>query len=273
VPLNGPPPRRRPRAYVVDDEAPALARMRALLEASGRVDLVGASDDPFAARRALATDPVDVVFLDVEMPEMNGFALLAGLAPAPAVVFTTAHDAYAVRAFGVDALDYLLKPVARPALDRTLAKLERSLAPHPAPPPPDPGALAARLERLERNLEALAGARPAARLASRVGGRVRLLEPAEVSHVYAEDKLSYAVVAGEPFVVDHSIRDLEARLDPASFVRIHRATLVNLDHVAELRFGAGGTWVRLRGPPPADLPVARDRVAALRDRLRLPERP
>jgi two-component system LytT family response regulator len=272
VPVSGPPPppRRLPRAYVVDDEGPALRRLSALLEASGRVELVGASDDPFAARRALEADPVDVLFLDIQMPEMNGFALLAGLDPQPAVVFTTAHDAYALRAFGVNAIDYLLKPIGREGLDRALAKLERLRPAAAAGDSGPPAALGERLERLERGLEALAGR---ARLTSRVGGRVRLVDVAEVSHAYAEDKLTYAVAGGEPFVVDHTIRELEARLDPARFVRIHRATLVNLDHVAELYFGAGGVWVRLRGPPPAELPVARDRVAALRERLRLPGGP
>src|SRR5690606_23254732 len=112
-------------AYVVDDEHLAVQRLFDLLRRTGRVDVVGSTTDPAEAVRALSAQEVDVLFLDIHMPEIDGFALLERLPRAPLVVFTTAHDEHALRAFQVLAIDYLLKPIDRAQLERALDKLER----------------------------------------------------------------------------------------------------------------------------------------------------
>ncbi|HUS64033.1 MAG TPA: response regulator, partial [Kofleriaceae bacterium] len=113
-------------AFVMDDEPLAVKRLVGMLR--GRVDVVGSATDPAEAVRALRERPVDVLFLDIHMPEMDGFELLEKLPRPPLVVFTTAHDEHALRAFQVLAVDYLLKPIARADLDRALDKLERLTA-------------------------------------------------------------------------------------------------------------------------------------------------
>jgi two-component system, LytTR family, response regulator len=244
----------KPRAFVVDDEPLAVKRLCDLLRRSDRVELCGSATDPVLALRLLEATPVDVLFLDIHMPEIDGFELLARLARPPLVVFTTAHDQHALRAFQVLAVDYLLKPIGRAELDRALGKLER-LAPAAATPPPDLHAL----------LE-LVRAGPA-RIGSRLGDRVTLIDLERVSHFRAEDRLTYAVADGRDHVLDETLSALERRLDPARFVRIHRNTLVNLAFIAELKGEGGGLLVKLRDPDGTELPVARDRARALRDRL------
>ena len=120
------------RAYLVDDELPALKRLTRLLEATGRVEIVGSATNPTEALDWLSNHQPDVLFLDIQMPGMNGFDLLARLKLQPVVVFTTAYDQYALRAFEVNSIDYLLKPVEPEQLERALGKLEQfSLANRP----------------------------------------------------------------------------------------------------------------------------------------------
>ena len=113
------------RAYLVDDEPLALERLRRLLENTGRVEVTGFTTKPEEAVAALTEDPPDVCFLDIQMPRLTGFEVLAKLANQPIVVFTTAYDKYALKAFGVSAADYLLKPVEPETLTRALNQVER----------------------------------------------------------------------------------------------------------------------------------------------------
>src|SRR5271168_1611032 len=113
------------RAFLVDDEALALKRLQRMLAATQRVEVVGASSDPVEAIPAILEAGPDMLFLDIEMPGMTGFEMLTQLQPQPWVVFTTAYDRYALEAFGVNSVDYLLKPIETAALDRALDKIER----------------------------------------------------------------------------------------------------------------------------------------------------
>jgi two-component system LytT family response regulator len=113
------------RAYLVDDEPLALERLSRLLMQSGRVELTGSTTVPEEAVASLTAGPPDVCFLDIQMPRLNGFAVLARLPSQPVVVFTRAYDHYALQAFGVNSVDYLLKPIEPEALDRALTKVER----------------------------------------------------------------------------------------------------------------------------------------------------
>jgi two-component system LytT family response regulator len=114
------------RAYLVDDERLAVERLRRLLAATGRVEIVGSDTDPEAALPFLRANAVDVLFLDIQMPGLTGFELLERLDRNVTVVFTTAYDRYAIDAFGVNSLDYLLKPIEPERLERALGKVERS---------------------------------------------------------------------------------------------------------------------------------------------------
>ncbi|MET0645675.1 MAG: LytTR family DNA-binding domain-containing protein [Pyrinomonadaceae bacterium] len=255
------------RAFLVDDEPLALRRLGRLLRAAGGVEIVGSATDPGEALKALSAEPVDVLFLDIEMPGMNGFELLAKLDSQPLVIFTTAYDRYALHAFEVNSIDYLLKPVEPPQLDRALRKLAqlRDLA----------GSLTARtqfqslISRLVREF-APPPRRAADRICSRVGDRIVFIEPDEVTHFYSKDRLTFAATGSKQYVVDYTIAELEERLAPRGFLRVHRATLLNLSHVGELHRWFGGRMiVRLKDKERTELTVARDQVKTLKERLGL----
>ena len=251
----------RLRAYVVDDEPLALKRLVRLLEATGRVEIVGSATDPRQALEALAGSAVDVAFLDIHMPELSGLELAARLPRETLAVFTTAYDQHAVAAFEVNAVDYLLKPIDAARLS---AAVDRVAARRADPTPGDLRAVLARLGGL------LKGEAHLAHLASRIGERVQLISVDDVTHVFARDRATYAATAAGEHMLDATLAELERRLDPAKFFRIHRATLVNLAYVAELHADLGGRLaVRLRGGSRDDLVVSRDRVRPLKERLGL----
>jgi two-component system LytT family response regulator len=246
------------RAYLVDDERLAVERLTRLLNATGRVTIAGSSTDPVAALEFLRATPVDVLFLDIQMPGLTGFELLAQLDRDVTVVFTTAYDRYALDAFGVSSLDYLLKPIEADRLDQALDKVERFA-----------GRTRPDMRALARELAAqLAPNRRLERVASRVGERTTVLDVARISHFTSKDKLTFAVVNGHEHVIDHTLTELEAQLDARRFARIHRATIVNIGFVQEL-FPAvdGGVLLRLRNEQKTELSVARDRVRELKQRL------
>ncbi len=251
------------RAFVVDDEQLAVKRLVRLLEETGRVEIAGSSTDPIDALAALNEKPVDVLFLDIQMPGMTGFEMLTYLDPQPLVVFTTAFDQYALQAFEVNSIDYLLKPIEASHLARALDKIDRLRA---APvPPPDWHAL---LEQLTGAVKQTAPPAYPERIASRAGEKIQIIDLAKVTHFFAQDKLTYAATEAKNYVVDHAVGDLEERLNPRQFCRIHRATLLNLAWVREVDAWLGGrVLVRLKDSKGTQLPVARERAQELKKRL------
>jgi two-component system LytT family response regulator len=239
-----------------------------MLAVTGRVEIAGTSTDPVEAVEAILKTKPDVLFLDIEMPGMNGFQMLSKLDPQqqPLIVFTTAYDQYALEAFGVNSVDYLLKPIEAPQLARALDKIDRMRS--GVEPRPEIRAL---LERITA-LAATGAGQPiyTDRIASRTGERVELIDLGRVTHFFARDKLTYAATAAKNYVVDHTIQELEQKVDPRKFARIHRATLVNLDYVQELNtWFAGRMMVRLKDQKRTELTVSRDRVRPLKERLGL----
>ena len=246
------------RAYLVDDERLAVERLTRLLNATGRVDHRRIVDRPGEALEFLRSHPVEVLFLDIQMPGLTGFELLEQL------------DTRGRR--GVhDRLRSLRDRGVRRELGRLPAEADRARAARSrarqaerfaAQPRPDVRALA-------RELAAeLAPNRRLERIASRVGERTTVLDVARIGHFSSKDKLTFAVVNGREHVIDYTLTELETRLDPRRFVRIHRATIVNIGFVQEL-FPAvdGGVLVRLKDEPKTELTVARDRVRELKERL------
>ena len=252
---------KRTRAYLVDDEPLALERLHRMLLETGRVEIVGQSTDPHLAMEAVERLRPQTIFLDIEMPVVDGFELVSRLAYEPTIVFTTAYSQYALKAFEVNSIDYLLKPIEPDELARALTKLERRQL---------DGEVG--FERIRAVLDELSAsnATPSTlhRIASRTGNRIRLVDLVRVSHFNADDKLTYAVTDEGAHVVDQTLNELEKTLDARRFQRIHRSSLVNLDYVAELYGSFGGSFrVRLRDRQQSDLKVARDRVQPLKEKL------
>ena len=251
------------RAYLVDDEPPAVERLRRLLEQTDRVQVIGSATEPEEAVEALTADPPDVCFLDIEMPRLNGFEVLARLPSQPIVVFTTAYNQYALQAFAVNSVDYLLKPVDPDSLERALTKIER-LRSSARVSQPDFQAL---FQQLSDSLRETKPEYPV-RIASRLGDRLWFLDLDRVTHFYAEDKLTYAASEGKVYCVDHTIAELESKLNPRQFARIHRGTLVSLGWIKEVALLTGGALnVRLKDAQETELTVARDRAREFKEKI------
>jgi two-component system LytT family response regulator len=257
------------RAYLVDDEPLALERLARLLANYEQVAITGATTDPAQALGFLSSDQaksVDVLFLDIQMPGITGFDLLSRLAEQPFIIFTTAFDEYALRAFEVNSIDYLLKPIEPEQLDRAIRKLQR-LRPITRSAWQENEELPHLLHELAASLRSEPRDYPR-RIASRVGERITFLDLEAVTHFQAMEKLTYAIANGRQHSVDQTIADLEQRLDPGKFLRIHRAILVNTDWIQEVNsWFAGKVVVTLKDPRHTQLPVARDRVRSLKSRL------
>ncbi len=254
----------RLRAYLLDDEPLALKRLTRLLEETNRVEITGSSTDPTEALAHLQAQPCDVLFTDIEMPDLSGFQMLANLENQPLVIFTTAYSQYALQAFEVHSVDYLLKPIDAGKLERALTKVERmrgGMEPKPE--------LTKLLEELASVLPANKRAFPA-RLPSKLGDRIEFVDVARVTHFYASEKLTYASTSKKDFVLDLTIAELEESLDPTKFVRIHRSTILNLDYVREVySWFSERMMVRINDGKDTELTVARDRVKTLKSRLGL----
>jgi two-component system LytT family response regulator len=231
------------RALVVDDEPNAREELAALLREAGGVEVVGTCANAVEAIPAVRRERPDVLFLDVQMPAISGFELLAMLDPgeAPRVVFVTAHDEFAVRAFEENAADYLLKPVERERLARTVERLQR-------PATPGGSSLAA----------------PAIRRIPCQGARsIRLVDVAEVESVRSSEAGVYVITAAGEHFTDLTLRVLEER---ASLVRCHKQHLVNVERVDEILLGDDdGATLRTRSG--RSVPVSRRFLAALKERL------
>ncbi len=213
------------RALLVDDEAPARATLRHLLDGA-EVTIVGEAEDGETALRAAAELAPDLVFLDVQMPEMTGLEVLERLPGTPSVVFTTAFDSYAVAAFELGAVDYLRKPFGR---ERLAAALARVRAVRDRTPAADTAG------RVRWAIGATAGgAPPLSRLFIRDRGQIVPLRVDEIERLEGEDDYVGLHARGRRHLVYLTLNEFERRLDPDHFLRVHRSHIVNLDHVAAL---------------------------------------
>jgi DNA-binding LytR/AlgR family response regulator len=241
-------------ALIADDE-PHLAQalQRELKALWPELQIVGIARNGIEAAAAIQTHAPDIAFLDIQMPGMTGLEVAQGIEGTTRVVFVTAYDQYALQAFDHSALDYLLKPVKRERLARTVDKLRSALA--AAAPAADDGALAAALQRL---LGAPARAHQPLRWIRASSGELMHQVPIdEVLFFRADDKYTCVQTAAAEHLIRTPIVELAAQLDPQRFVQVHRSTLINLDHLAGTRRDeASRLFLRLRGWA-GELPVSR----------------
>ena len=237
------------RVLVADDEATARKRLLRLLAAMEDVEIAGECGDAHDVLARVRGGQVDVVLLDIQMPELSGIEALA-LFPAggPYVIFCTAHAAHAVSAFDVGAVDYLLKPIDGGRLRQALERVRQRAA----GPKAEPAAPPAPLDRLA--------------LPTRQG--IVLLDPRDVTHAELADELVTVYTAASSYLSALSLQELEGRLPPAIFLRVHRRALVNLNHVTRLQPNeVGGFLAKTTGGHSVE--VSRQVARELRKRLGL----
>jgi two-component system LytT family response regulator len=225
----------RATVLIVDDEPLARDRIRELLKGDHEIEIVDEARNGREAIEAIAARAPDIVFLDVQMPDMDGFAVLQALGEKlPLIIFVTAYDQHALRAFDVHAVDYLMKPFDRQrfakSLDRAKERIKRP------PDENDAGRIMALLEELK------AGVRYLERFAIKTGEKILFIRAQDVDSIEAEGNYVRLNVATSSYLVRETINSIESQLDPRTFVRIHRSTIVNINRVRELQAWARGEY-------------------------------
>jgi DNA-binding LytR/AlgR family response regulator len=241
------------RTLIVDDEAPARDRLRRLLSAMDQVEIAGEAEDGAQAVEAIERLSPDLVLLDIQMPELDGFGVIEALEHPPAVIFVTAYDAYAIRAFEVHALDYLLKPYSRERLEQAIGRARDKLDKEQD--------LGAQLSPLLESLTA--EGRHLTRLAVRDRDRIRVLDAEAVDWIGIEEEQVMVHVGDQVYPIRRTLAELEARLDPDHFFRAHRSAIVNLDRVQEVIPWFKGSHI-LRLTSGAEVDLSRAQARALR---------
>ena len=273
------------RAVIVDDERLARQELEYLLDSVGGVEVLGAGDNGIAAIDLIRTHKPDVVFLDVQMPGLDGFGVLKKLLEKkmamPQVVFATAYDQYAVRAFEVNAIDYLLKPFDKARVSRTLDKVRARLPMAPAEATGADAATAAKLDALLKLVEgvaqpAVAGSLNASRpgigkVVVRAQTRLLLVDQKDICFASIEEG---AISVTTPTVEGHSncrtLEELTEQLDPAAFWRVHRSFLVNIQHIREVvPWFKSSYQLRMDDPRKTEIPVSRSQTRRLRELFNL----
>jgi two-component system LytT family response regulator len=226
----------RIRTLIVDDEPLARALLRNFLAEDAEMEVIGECGDGYAAIELIESAAPDLVFLDIQMPDLDGFGVLRALAPAaiPNIAFVTAYDQFALKAFDVHAIDYLLKPFDRERFERTLARAKRQIA----------------LEKREDVQTALLGIlseqsarpQPVKRLLVKSGDRSFFVRPEEIAWIEAQGNYAALHAGAQTFLLRQTINTLEQQLDPAKFQRIQRSAIVNLDAIREMHPSGRGEY-------------------------------
>jgi DNA-binding LytR/AlgR family response regulator len=248
------------RTLVVDDEKLARDRLVGFLEGLDDVQLVGQAGDGVEALKRIEEERPDLVFLDVQMPGMDGFEVLKALrTPLPHVVFSTAYDEYAIRAFEVDAVDYLLKPLSRARVGEAVGRVRSRLGSER-----NGSDLEGVLRRFEEQRKVHVSQVPVYS-----GKRILIVPVSEVLWFGVEYRLVYAHTVERAFMTNYTLRELEERLDPALFFRAHKSSLVNLKHVKEIVPWFGGRYkLVMRDQAGSEVALSRAQARELRARLR-----
>ena len=249
---------RRIRAVIVDDEAPARALLREYLSAEPEVEIVAECANGFEALKRIGETTPDLVLLDVQMPKLDGFEVLDLLDQVPAVVFVTAYDEYALKAFDVHAVDYVMKPVGRERLREALAQVrERLSGPASHAPMPSAATLAATARAPGKYVE---------RLLVKDGANIHVIPVERVDWIEAQDDYAGIRSEGKTYLKPQPLAEIAAGLDPERFVRIHRSYVLNVERIARLELYAKDSRLAILKDG-KQLPVSRAGHARLKELL------
>ncbi|MGH9476877.1 MAG: LytR/AlgR family response regulator transcription factor [Terriglobales bacterium] len=252
-------------AIIVDDEKLARDELGFLLRAFPEVSVVATGQNGLDAVKLVRQHQPDLLFLDAQMPGLDGFGAVRMLenkrVPLPNVVFATAYDQYALKAFEVNAVDYLLKPFDHARLAKTMEKVKRQMA--------SGGSVEGKIDRVLQMLDARRT--PAAKVVMRAGGRQFLLDPQEIAFAKVEDGvIVIATRSVEGHAAFHTIEELQATLDETHFWRAHRSYLVNLNHVKEVVPWFNSSFqLRMDDKSQTEIPVSRNQSRRLRELFKL----
>ena len=219
------------KTIIIEDEQLARKRLKRLLANYSEIEIIAEAENGAQGLELINKHQPDLVFLDIEMPILNGFEMLAKLNNnQPKVVFTTAYDQYAIKAFEEGSIDYLLKPIELERLDKTIAKLRQTNLAKPA-------------IAIEDLLQQIKGRTVSKTLTVKLGDRILLIKFEDIVHIQAEDKYVFLhITDGKKHLTDYTLSTLEEKL-PEDFLRIHRSDIINTNHITEIRRGFNGALI------------------------------
>ena len=241
------------RAVIVDDEELARGLLREMLKAHPEIEIAAECGNGFEAVKAIGETAPDLLFLDVQMPKLDGFEVLELIDPGPVVIFVTAYDQYAMRAFDAQAADYLLKPFSAERFERAL---ERARA-----------RVGTGRETHTQLAAAARGPERPQRVVVRDGTRIHVIPVDRLDYVEAQDDYVALHSGGKSYLKQQPIAEVEAMLDPGRFVRIHRSAIVNLERVARIEPYGKDSRVAILGDG-TRLPVSRNGYARLLEAMK-----
>jgi len=232
------------KILIVDDEAPARERLKSLLSQNQSVEFVGEAEDGIRAVELIEENRPDLVILDIQMPRLDGFGVIKMLENPPLVIFITAYDEYAIQAFEVNAIDYLLKPFTQVRLERAIEKAAQELSRKTG--------YNTRLEGLFKTLSDQK--RYLERIAVRSQGKILVIEAGKID-ILASEKGQVSVISGDKqYLTNYTLNELQERLNPETFFRAHRSAIVNLTEVREIiPWFAGSYKIKLISGAEVDL--------------------
>ena len=211
------------KAVLIDDEPLARSMVAEYLEGYPQVEIVAECNDGFEGAKAIMNHQPDIIFLDIQMPKINGFEMLEIIDSQPAVIFTTAFDEYAIQAFEQHAVDYLLKPISKNRFDRAMAKFLDSQ--HLEAGKKNTRNLLDNMYRTEGRLE---------RIVVKTGAKIKIIPVSTIIYLEADDDYVKIHTDEGTFMKNKTMASFEEQLDPAQFVRVHRSFIVRVDHIARL---------------------------------------
>ena len=244
------------RTIIVEDELHSLKRMKSLLGDFTELTLIGEATDGLAAQRIIDELKPDLIFLDIQMPGANGFEVLARISTRPMVIFVTAYDEFAIKAFEENAVDYILKPTSKERVEKAIRRvLERRAGLGP--------------DLIERLRAEVARGTYMKRFAVSMADEILIIPESEVFYFKAEDKCVLLCTQDREFFFEMTLKDLEQNLDPEVFFRIHKSHIISLDKVKKInRWFHGDYVVRLSDAAKTKLKVGRSFRESLRAKLK-----
>ena len=243
------------KTIVIDDEQLARQRIKRLLKAYDEIDVIAEAEDGEKGLELIHLHQPNLIFLDIEMPVLNGFEMLAKLTHQPKVVFTTAYDQYAIKAFEEGSVDYLLKPIEIERLDKTIKKLKQTN-------------LAAAPVQIEDLIRQMHQKKTIKTLTVKLGDKILLVKLTDIVYVQAEDKYVFLhTIDGKKHLTDFTLSALEEKLTE-EFVRVHRSEIINTEYIKEIRKGFNGALVFvLNNSDETRVTSSRSNSEALRERF------
>ncbi len=244
------------RTIIVEDETPSLERLKSLLQEFDEIEIVGQAQDGPAAVKLINDSKPDLAFLDIQLPVYSSFEVLVKIEHKPTVIFITAYDEYAIKAFEENAIDYLLKPTDSQRLARAIEKVRQLNRPADEK-------LFTILKSIVKPIKYLD------RFSVKIGDEILFIPAEDVYWFQAEDKYIFLHTAAREFIYDSTLKDLEKALNPEQFIRIHKSTIVAIDKIHKMkRTFAGKFKVQLKDAKKSGFEIGRTFVNATRERLR-----